>query len=327
LNIINIKTENNETIGFISDIHIDSVSPPSRIDDMCQTCINKLEDALEKFKSYNVKYVFLEGDITNRISIPYFPLNYLINTFIRYKEAGIKLFSICGNHDIMRNSMDYLDRSPIQVLFNSGLVTHINLENRVVINDDILITPVDYPEYPIPEADGKYKTNILLCHAFINANEFMSDERHNIKTEDIQRLKYGIIIAGHDHEEYENIKIGNTLVIRHGSLLRGTSHDYNFNRHPNVLIFEDIHNINNETIKKVEVAHKPYKDVVSNYVLNKKNKNSASGMKDILSNLADKLSSNNVTDEDRILGIIKTDPDLPNSARLKLLNYITEISN
>lgn len=321
--MINLNLSNNEKIAFIGDLHLDSSTPPSRIDDILQTTLDKVNDVLESCISNNVKALFWAGDIVNRISIPFSPINSFMELLIKFHDSGIQNFSICGNHDIMRNSMEYLDRSPVQTLFSSGLMTHISLNNRVCINNMTLITPIDYTETP-PNADTRYKINILLCHSFINANEFMAEEKHNIRTEDLVQLDYDIVVAGHDHQYYPPMKIGKSMVYRPGSVLRGTSHDYNFIREPQFLIMSDVFNV--DSIEKVIIKHKPYKDVASQFILNKKEGNSLSDLRDVLSNLAERLAVSSSQDEDRVMEIIKTDPNLPNDSRLQLLHYIGEIS-
>lgn len=325
MRVIKLNLKPNEIIGFISDLHLDCQQANSRTDDILTTLMNKMEDVLNSCKSRNVKALFFAGDVVNRTGMPFSPINAFIELLIKYREAGIGMYSICGNHDVMRNSLDYIGRSPIQTLFSSGLMTHINLESKVLINDSILITPVDYMEYPV-SADKNVKTNILLCHMFIEANEFLSDDKHNLRVEDIVQLDYDYIFAGHDHKEYPIREVGKTKVYRIGSVLRGTSHDYNFQRKPNFIVFTDLNNICQETIETVEIAHKPYKDVVSNYVLNRKHEGSLSGLKDVLSNLAERLAMSSDKDDDRILEIIKTDPNLPNDSRLQLLHYISEVA-
>ncbi len=321
-----VALSNINKIAFISDVHLDGVTPMSRIDDILETLIGKMKFILKECVDRGVQVVFFEGDLVNRITLPFKPINEFISVLQGFKDANILLYSICGNHDIVYNSMDYIDRSPVQTLFSSGLITHINLESPVVINRSILITPVDYPEIPIKaNADATY--NILLVHSFINASEYLADTKHNLTDKDIKALGYDLIVAGHDHQEYPNYHVGKTLVIRHGSLLRGTSHDYNFRRKPNFLVLNDLNNICEETIEKVEVAHKPYTDVASNYVVNKEKMGSISGLKDMLSDLASKLTMSSEVDEDRILNVIKSDENLPNEARLKILNYVSEITS
>lgn len=320
---IRLTLQDGETIAFISDIHISSLTPNSRIDDLLETACDKLNDVYDKCVERNVKAVFCEGDIFHRIGEPFIVINRLGDILNKFKDSDIGVYSICGNHDLVRNNIEKLERSPIQTLFTFGMVTHICLDTRVVINDSILITPVDYTEFPV-KADKSYKTNILLAHAFYNANQFMADDKHNITSKHLKAWKYDVAVLGHDHTEYPTIEDEGTIVVRHGSLLRGTVHDYNFERKPNFLWFSDINNITKDTIEKVEVRHKPYKDVVSNYVLNKKNDGTLSGLQDVLANLADKLTMSSEEDSDRILEIIKSDEGLPNEVRLQILQYINQ---
>lgn len=324
MEIIQLNLKKDEKIAFLQDVHMDSSSVDSRIDDMSQTAVDKLRDVLKKSQERNVKALFQAGDFFNKISVSHKAVNMLGEVLSEFKEAGIQVFAICGNHDIVRNNMDNIERSPIQTLFTYGMVKHINLETRVIINKKVMITPVDYTEYP-PEADKNATYNILLCHMFVNTSSFIADDRHNLRTEDLQKMKYDVVFAGHDHEEYPMMEIGGSIVIRNGALLRGTAHNYNFTRKPNFIVFQDLDNINKDTIEKVEIAHKPYQDVVSNYILNKKQEGSMTGLKDVLSNLAEKLSMSSSEDHDRILEVIKTDPNLPNDSRIQILNYINEI--
>lgn len=323
MEVIQLNLRSDEKIAFLQDVHMDSQTTETRIDDMSQTTIDKMRDVLKKCKERNVKAMFQAGDFFNRVSVTHGAVNMIGEVLAEFKEAGIQVFAICGNHDIIRNNMDNIDRSPIQTLFIYGMVKHLNLETRVIINNKILITPVDYTEYP-PEADKNATYNILLCHMFVNASSYIADEKHNLTTKDIEKLKYDMIFAGHDHEEYPMMEIGKSLVIRNGSLLRGTSHNYNFTRKPNFIVLTDLNDIRKDTVEKVEIEHKPYKDIVSNFILNKKQEGSISGLKDVLSNLAEKLAMSSSEDHDRILEIIKTDPNLPNDSRIQLLNYINE---
>ncbi len=322
MQVIQLTLSDNEKIAFCCDLHFDNRTPDSRIDDLPTTAVCKLTDMLDKCIKKNVKYLFFEGDIVNRIQITHEAVNMLGEVLMKYREAGIELFTICGNHDILRNSLDNIERSPIQTLFTFGILKHINLENRVIINKKVMITPVDYTEYP-PEANSQAPVNILLAHMFYNAGELIADERHNLTKDAIDKLGYDLVILGHDHEEYPIVRQGKSLIVRSGSLLRGTSHNYNFTRKPGFIVLNDLDNIE-DTIEKVEIEHKKYEDIASSYVLNKKSMSNISGLQDVLSNLADKLSEGSEADGDRIWDIINSDEDLPSDCRLLILKYINE---
>lgn len=325
MNVIQLVLNKDERVAFCCDVHFDSNTPDSRIDDIQETAIEKLKDMLNKCIERNVKYLFFEGDIFNRIQVPHLCVNLFGEILLKYKEAGIELFTICGNHDILRNSLDNFERSPLQTLFTFGILKHINLNTRVIINKKVMITPVDYTEYP-PVADKSAPVNILLAHMFYDVGELLSDEKHNLTREAVEKLGYDLIVLGHDHEHYPIVNQDGCLIVRSGSLLRGTSHNYNFTRKPCFVVLNDIENITENSIEEVEIEHKKYEDIASSYVLNKKSMSSITGLQDVLSNLALKLSEGSEVDGDRILDIINTDEDLPVECRLLILKYINENS-
>lgn len=319
---IRLKLNEGEKIAFISDVHVDSKMPDSRVDDIITTLKDKLVDIFNKCIAENVKYVFFEGDVVNRVQCPFEPITMLADILLRFKQEGMRCFSILGNHDIVRNSLENLDKSPIQILFKLGVLEHINLDTRVIINDTVLLTAVDYTEYPI-KADNSFNKNILLAHMFYGKSGFLSDERHNLTDNNILDLGYDLVVLGHDHEDYNDVIVGSTKIVRHGSVLRGTSHNYNFTRKPNFIVIDDINNP--KEVRRIEISHRDYKDVASEYILNKKTFSSMNALQDVLSNLADKLVDTTETDSDRIYNIIMGDEKLPNDCRELLLKYINEV--
>lgn len=319
---IQLKLNEGEKIAFISDVHVDSKMPDSRVDDIITTLKDKLVDILNKCIAENVKYVFFEGDVVNRVQCPFEPITMLADILLRFKQEGMRCFSILGNHDIVRNSLENLDKSPIQILFKLGVLEHINLDTRVIINDTVLLTAVDYTEYPI-KADKSFNSNILLAHMFYGKSGFLSDEKHNLTDTNILDLGYDLVVLGHDHEDYNDVIVGSTKIVRHGSVLRGTSHNYNFTRKPNFVVIDDIKNP--KAVRRIEISHRDYKDVASEYILNKKTFSSMNALQDVLSNLADKLVDTTETDSDRIYNIIMGDEKLPNDCRELLLKYINEV--
>lgn len=322
MEVIQVQLNKDESIAFCCDIHMDSQTPSSRIDDIQVTVIDKIKDIREKCVERNVKHLFFEGDIFNRVACPHSCVNLIGEEFLKFKDCGIELYSILGNHDIVRNSLEAIEKSPIQTLFSFGVLKHINLNTRVVINKKVMVTPVDYTEYP-PKASSDAKFNILLAHMFYDASDLIADERHNLSKKDIAKLKYDMVVLGHDHEEYSDVIQDDCVIIRSGSVLRGTSHNYNFTREPKFVVIRDIDNPK-DSIEKVVIKHKPYKDIASEYVINKKQLSSITGLKDVLSNLAEKLAESSENDGDRIFEIIKSDPKLPTDCRALLLKYIAE---
>lgn len=55
MQIIQLNLSYEEKIGFVSDLHLDSLTPQSRIDDLTKTCLEKVEGILNKCKERNVR--------------------------------------------------------------------------------------------------------------------------------------------------------------------------------------------------------------------------------------------------------------------------------
>lgn len=320
--IIDIQLNHNESIAVIGDLHFDNNNVSSRIDNLMYTTCDKLDYILKKCIENNVKIVLFQGDVLNRVQVSHEAINLLGKYLLKFKNKGMRLFTIIGNHDMYRNNIDYMVKTPLQTLFTFNILEHINLNTRIVINKNILLTPVDYIQYP-PCANKNYAINILLAHMFFNKTEFIADKNHNLSINDVKKLNYDFIFLGHDHEEYKPIKVKNSYIYRQGSVLRGTSHNYNFKRNPCFLILSDLINFNANKIKRISIKVQPYKDVISSYIENKKNIQQYNKYTNLLY-LATKLTINHNNNYDNILKEIKTTDKINPESKNLLLNLINE---
>ena len=62
-------------------------------------------------------------------------MNAVITEFLRFREVGIEVFSIVGNHDVAYEKMEYFDRSPLKTLFLSGAIKPLH----IIENDKVYI--------------------------------------------------------------------------------------------------------------------------------------------------------------------------------------------
>ncbi len=321
-----------DKLAFVGDLHFD-IKVSSRLDDYMTTCCRKLEAVGDICQQENVRYIFFSGDIFHRINCPHEVVNRLGNVFLSLQRKGLRLFSICGNHDIPRDSLKNLEQSPIETLF-LGLLEHISLATPVEIyksyqdNSAIFsakVTACDYTQSVLP-ADNGFDVNILLAHMFFDKPSFLSGDDQNITKDFMETLGYDMAFLGHDHEEYDPVVCGKTMVVRSGSLLRGTVHDYNFSREPGFVIVDDI--FNPHSVRKVIIPHRPYQDIISQAALNRKAVNASvtdSINRDALRDLADKLANakcSNEPEKDIILKTIEEDKHIPHICRRILLDYI-----
>jgi DNA repair exonuclease SbcCD nuclease subunit len=324
INVIELRLDDEECLGFCGDLHADSCGPESRIDDYLDTVVGKLNSIYESCIEKKVKALLFTGDIFSRISVPHECVNVIGNAFMRFKRAEIQTFTILGNHDIVRNNLDRIERSPISTLFTFNALTELNLKNRIVVNKKLLITSVNYTEPPLP-ADPRAKYNLLLAHMFYKASELFGAGVHNIEEKDLINWGYDCIVLGHDHTEYPIMRVGKTDIIRPGSVMRATAHDYNFQRIPVFYILKNPSEYSVTNFEKVIIKAKPFEEIASNSVITKKDMNSLGGIQDILSSLAQRIVGlEDDSEGDRIVEKIKKDENLTPEIRQILFNYFQE---
>jgi hypothetical protein len=220
--------------------------------------------------------------------------------------------------------LEKLVKSPLRTLFTFEVAEHIHLYKRVVINKKTLITPVNYTESPVP-ALPKAKYNIMLAHMFYNASELFAAGVHNLTEKDVLDLNYDCMILGHDHVLYPNKKVGKTDVIRPGSIMRATAHEYNYHRTPCFCILRNPSEYDIKNMERIDIQSKPFEEVASNSVQNKKEFNTFTGLHDILSNLAERLAGTDISNGgDRIIELIKNDDKVPKEVKSLLFHYFAE---
>lgn len=215
---------------FVGDPHLDSSTPSSRVDDYASTSIEKLYALKNLCLVRDVKAVVLLGDVFNKHDQSNTYLNKVMKVFSDFKKENIEVYTIVGNHDLSFERMDTLPRSPLQMLFTADLIKH--LDNFIIDTGEytVRVQGLDYPDDPVPltDLDGDKGTLSVLCaHRFFN---YAYNDPHNLTSEDCVNLGYTIYAMGHDHMQYDVDKNNKFWVVRPGSFMRTSSHQYNMTR-------------------------------------------------------------------------------------------------
>lgn len=246
----------------VGDVHFNYATPESRIDNYRDTCIKKIRQVRGICEKEGYKVVVMTGDLFTHNRQPLEYINKVISEFIKFKELGIDVYTISGNHDLSYNRMDYLDRSPLGNMIYSGVVKHLDeIDIETKEGYKVYLKGFDYPE----ELDSINKDGIKICVAhryFENYNE------DYITKEDIEKLGYHIYILGHDHVSYKPQRVGNRYLIRPGSLTRGTSHNYQLERDVVVdgIVFNGSKDRPKLTLKRHKLDIRPAKQVFTDKV-------------------------------------------------------------
>ena len=161
---------------------------------------------------------------------------------------------------------------------------------------------------------------------FYKASELFAAGAHNIEDQNVLDWNYDCMVLGHDHVPYPIMRVGKTDIVRPGSVMRGTSHDYNFTRIPCFYVLRKPCEYDVTNFEKVDIAAKNFEDIASNFVINKRNTSTLTGLQDILGNLAERLAgTDNDRGGDRIVEMIKQDTEVPNDVKALLFNYFSEM--
>lgn len=257
-------------IYFIPDVHLQEYSPRSRKDNYPTTILEKLEWVVDYVNKNDGECIFL-GDVFNATNMPLIYLYRVIDTFKKFKKTP---YVIMGNHDIPRNNSELVDRTPLGLMENTGIIKWL----QSIDVDGVRINGFHYPQQ-ITKNEYTCKKQICVAHVFYE-NGFAQD--HNLTKDDCNELGYNYYVLGHDHTVYEDVIIPKGKVIRPGSLSRGTANENQLVR-DNVVILE--YDTTTDIFTKVPVeCCKPSTEVFKDSVFLRKEENKID-TKEILDNL------------------------------------------
>lgn len=204
-------------VCIVGDTHFSPKQPMSRKDNYPETLLNKLDNLLELCKSNYITDVIFLGDLinNNQMTMEYFII--LFKHFTEFTKYNIKLHTIIGNHDINHGNEEFLDKSPLTILFESKL-----FNNKDFIIDNCRFTLKNYyDEVDSLNINNNSNINILIGHYFYLSG--FNDTKHTLLPEKCKELIYDYYFLGHDHTPYEPLCINGYEVHRPGSFSRATS--------------------------------------------------------------------------------------------------------
>ena len=194
--------------------------------------LEKIRTIAKMSEEYECDEVIFLGDMFHQ---RYQPYSYMMKCYMAFKEFKKPPYSIIGNHDLIFERMDSFDESPLNFLFMTNVINHLDEckfkdENG---NVDVRIKAFDYttPIEPNPYDDAY---TICVAHQYYNTPLFKSF----IKPEEALSLGYQAYVLGHDHGVYDDVVNDKFKVIRSGSLSRGTAHSSTLMRDVYVTVFD-----------------------------------------------------------------------------------------
>lgn len=202
-------------IGIVIDPHVTD-RHRCRQDNFLDTVIEKLD-----YVAQNNKYVLILGDLFHTNSNSNYIFYRMYKLFTKHKG---KFIAIPGNHDLLHNNLNMLEKTTIGSLALTGAL-NLRFKGFRIGKAQFEVSHVmkDMDNIPIDTNNEK----ILIGH---NYYEMDLTPKESFTKEDITKLNYKLVFLGHDHKPYEEEFIGNSILIRMGSLTRIDAQEYNKTR-------------------------------------------------------------------------------------------------
>lgn len=202
---------------FITDPHLSSTTPVSRIDNFTETSFKKMEYVLGVCKDIGA-ILLIGGDLFSTPTQPDWVKNRLKSLILQY---GVKVISIPGNHDLLYYNVGYMERTSYQSLIAPEVIEDIEMfPNGAKVGDYTILAHRFGVEFPVVDSPN----TIILSHCFYDYG--MGDKLH-VSKQEVFRSKAKFVCFGHDHNQYPLENNNGTIVVRPGALTRGTSHTEN----------------------------------------------------------------------------------------------------
>lgn len=254
--------------AVIGDVHANMNTPASRLDSYPDTIVRKLSDVRKLMRDRGVTVAIQLGDLWHANTQSSYYINQVCEELQQWKNDELELYAITGNHEMANEKPENVTRSPLQILYTTGLVrhlTHLQLGR-------VAICGYDYTD-ALQEAPKTRLYKVCVAHRFYENT--LSDQ--SLKERNIKYLNYNLYCLGHDHVKYEPLTLETGQVIqRPGSLARGTSHSYQLTREPSFDVDTVTYNPDtgefNLEIETVVLPHAPASEVFTIQALKKPSK-------------------------------------------------------
>lgn len=229
-------------IGIIIDPHITD-RHRCRSDNFLETALEKID-----YVASNNDFVIICGDLFHTNTNSHYIFNRVYKLLMKHKG---KFYAIPGNHDLLHNNISMLEKTTIGSLSLTGAL-NLCFDKFSIDGVDFQVSLVmkDLDRIPIDETNKK----ILIGHNYL---ELEGSPKESFTRDEIRKLNYKLVFLGHEHKPYEEEYLGNSTLIRMGSLTRIDTQPYNKER--SIYYYR----LNSETLEysKIEVPHKAAEEI------------------------------------------------------------------
>ena len=234
-----------------TDAHLADEAPESRVDDWAATILDKLEQVGVIAREVKADAVIDGADIFN-IKSPTRNSHALVRrTTAVHKIYPCDVYASVGNHDAKYGSLEFLNESPLGVLFESGVLKRLYDQHEALIKKGKLTvrivgipfhgTKYDMSRFSsIVKGDEDWLVAVVHCLASPTGGS-MFEAEDVLRYSDLVNFAPDVWCFGHWHKNQGIQRIGEKWFVNTGSLSRGALAEDELERIPvcTVLRFTD----------------------------------------------------------------------------------------
>lgn len=317
------------TLVYRSDVHLADEAPSSRTDDWPTTVLGKLTQVGEIARELKADGVLDNGDHFH-IKTPSRNSHALLR-----RDAAVHAGYPCdtwanmGNHDVKYGSMDFLEESPLSVLYDSGVFKRLYDQHEAVFQrDGVKVRVVGIPYHGTKYEMDRFKNIVkgdedwLVCMAHMLASKVggtMFEAEDIVRYSDLTDFAPDVFMFGHWHKNQGITEIAkNKWVVNIGSLTRGALTQDEMDRQPSVAVMDfDKSGI---SIREMPLKIAPPKevfDVIGRARLQSRNM-SVDALVDNLKMAMSRRPEGSLLDEIRVMG------DISDEVRERTISYLEQ---
>lgn len=234
---------------FRTDVHSADKGPVSWKGDYCGEISESLRQVGELARQHEASAVLDGGDFFH-VKAPGRNSHGLVyDTGILHKEYPCPVYSIEGNHDMMGNNLDTIERAPLGVLYVTGVFRHLREEVFEVDGLRVRVVGVPYsPSRDLSEIQAIRKQPgddylVAVVHALAaedppaHVEEFFGEPVFRYSSF-IFEDGPDVFCFGHWHRDQGIVEIEGRHFVNQGALSRGALTKENTERTPKVSLLE-----------------------------------------------------------------------------------------
>lgn len=229
---------------YLTDTHIKSVTPENRKDNFLETIYNKLLEVTRLCRDLKIDYVIHGGDVFDN---PHPDRNSwdLLQWFL--KELNCPLYCVAGNHDLINQQLDSLQKAALGSLARSKNIKLLQPREKIYLDNGNCIVQLSGQHYYGGMDWYKHSEDYIVkkkgCDLAIHVVHGMlvpkafSDKVACTLISEVAATEADFTLGAHAHLGYQQT-VNGKFFLNPGALARLTNLPRELNRRPQVLYLD-----------------------------------------------------------------------------------------